>query len=104
MSDKDLNEDASDAAYWDRADQIIKLVNSQCDNEDNDKVASSLLYASARFSAFIVASMTNNVEEMKQDRDAAIKHFTEQFNSKLTENIDSYIENYEDFIQKFRKF
>ena len=104
MSNETTDNNESDTKYWNRADEVINLVNSQCDNEDNDKVGSSMLYATARFNAFIVASMTNNVKELKEDRDEAIKHFTDQFNKKFIENIDSYIEHYDEYIQKFRKF
>jgi len=98
-----MSHETANQAYWDRADEIIRLANQQCHNEENGKVSSSLLFATARFNAFIIASSTKNAEEMKQDKAAAIKYFSEQYQQMLTENIDDYIQNYEQNIEESRK-
>ena len=69
---------------------------------NNDKVNASLLYASTRFTAFVVASAAQDVEEMKEDREEAVDFFTERFRRMLVENIDDYVGNYGEYIQKFR--
>ena len=43
------------------------------------EISSSLLYATARFHAFIVASAASGVEEMKANREEAIDYFPAQY-------------------------
>eukprot|EP01133_Synstelium_polycarpum_P007003 gene7003-8134_t len=43
------------------------------------ELATSLLYAAARFNAFLVASKTNDVVKMQQEKDDAVAFFTEQY-------------------------
>lgn len=84
--------------FWVRADAIIHLANAQCKNAPNGKVSASLLYAAARFSAYNVAANVSDLEEMKIEKEEAIKFFTEQFKKMLIENMDDYIENFDQYI------
>jgi hypothetical protein len=83
--------------FWERADEVIALSNEQAEKYDIGKVSSSTLYAAARFNAFNVASSASDVEEMKKDKDEAIRYFTEQYRKMLTENLDEYMESFEEF-------
>ncbi len=98
-----MSNEQTDKEFRVRADAFIHLANEQRKNANNDKVNASLLYASTRFTAFIVASAAEDVAEMKEDREEAVRYFTEKFREMLVENIDDYIGNYADYIQKFRK-
>jgi len=91
MSDNEIS-----PKFWERADQAIALANEQAKDADIGKVSSSLLYAAARFNAFNVASSADNVEEMIKDKEEAICYFTEQYRKMLTENLDEYIECYQE--------
>lgn len=83
--------------FWDRADEIIGTANKQVQKSSIANVSSSILYAAARFNAFNVASSAENVEQMKEDRDEAIKYFTDQYRKMLIENLDDYIDNFEEY-------
>ena len=98
-----MNNQQTDQEFRARADAFIHLANEQREKAENDSVNASLIYAATRFSAFIVASAADSAEEMKADRAAAVSYFTEKFREMLRENIDDYLGNYEDYIQKFRK-
>lgn len=98
-----MSKEQTDEEFRLRADAFIHLANEQRHDASNDEVNASLLYAATRFNAFIVASAAKDVEEMKEDRDEAIRYFTERFRQMLLENIDDYVQNYEDYIQRFRK-
>lgn len=95
-----MNDDSVPKEFWERADEIIALANDQIKDSTIGKVSSSLLYATARFNSFNVASSAKDVEEMKKDKDEAIKYFTKQYKKMLTENLDDYIENYESYEPK----
>lgn len=88
--------DKPDDNYWKRADEFINLANSQSKDTPHGEVSSSLLYATARFNAFIVSSSANNIDDLKRDKDAAIEYFTTQYKNMLTENIDENIKKLSD--------
>jgi len=100
--EKIMSNEKVDQKFWNRADKIIHLANEQCHNSTNSKVSSSTLYAAARFNAFIVASMAEDVNEIIKDKEEAIKYFTDQYEKMFIENIDDYIENYEEYINKVK--
>lgn len=89
-----------DSAFWDRADGVIHLANEQCKSVQRSKVSASLLYAAARFNAFIVASKASSVEEMRQEKEEAVEYFVGQYRKMLVENIDDYIENFSEYVAR----
>lgn len=97
-----MSNEQADIEFRKRADAIIHLANEQRLTTPNEKVSSSLLYAAARFNAYLVASMSEDVEEMKTDKEEALKYFSAQYERMFVENIDDYIENYEEYILKLR--
>ena len=83
--------------FWNRADEVIALANEQVKASTVGKVSASLLYAAARFNAFNVAHAAETVDEMRDDREGALKYFTEQYRKMIEENLDDYIENFEKY-------
>jgi hypothetical protein len=90
-----VSENQPDRAFWDRADAIIHLANEQCSHAPNGEASASLLYAAARFNAFIVAVNASSAKEIEADKDRAIEHFVGQYKKMLVENLDDHIENFE---------
>jgi hypothetical protein len=88
--------DKIDDKFWDRADSFINLANDYCDEISRGKVSSSLLYAAARFNAFIVAASAESKEELIGDKESAIEYFVEQYRKMLEENLDDSIEKFTD--------
>lgn len=84
--------------FWERADQIIALANEQCTQNTGNEVATSLLYAAARFNAFLIASK-GDAARMQQEKDDAIAFFTEQYKRMLTDNFNDYITNFDKYTQ-----
>ncbi len=93
-----MSEKESSQQFWQRADEYIKMANTQAQNDSVGDVGSSLLYAAARFNAFNVAFNVDGVEEMKKHKDDAVQFYTDQFKKMLKENLDDYINNYEKYI------
>jgi hypothetical protein len=94
------NSGGIDAAFWERADAIIALANEQGTKAPNSNVSASLLYAAARFNAFIVASDTRDAATMKADKDEAIRYFTEEYRKMLSQNFDDYIDNFDGYLPR----
>ena len=92
-----MSDETQDNAFWERADEIINLANQQAEDVESDDVSSSLLYATARFNAFLIASTAEKADDIKAGKDAAIEYFTEQYRQLLIDNIDDYIENFDEY-------
>jgi heme-binding NEAT domain protein len=88
-----------DKDFFKRTDAFIKVANELATEQDIGKVSASMLYAAARFNAFIVASSAANKEEAEGNKLEAINYFTEQYRSMLTANMDDYIEKYDDYLK-----
>ncbi len=93
-----MSNQKKDNSFYDRADEIIALVNEQADSTTNSKVSASLMFAAARFNAFIAASMSKDFDDFKEHREDAIEYFTDQYEINFIDNIDDYIKNYEKYI------
>ncbi len=94
------NGNGIDAAFWERADAIIHLANEQGNKAPNSNVSASLLYAAARFNAFIVANGASDAATMKADKEEAIRYFTEEYRKMLSQNLDDYIENFDGYLPR----
>ena len=90
-----MSKTEKDKQFWERADEIIALANTQCDKTANAQVSTSLMFATARFNAFLAASTSKDLNQFKVEKEEAIKYFTQQYAKALTENMDEYIKNYE---------
>lgn len=95
-----MSDNGIDAAFWERADAIIHLANEQGTKVPNSNVSASLLYAAARFNAFIVANGATSAETMRKDKDEAIQYFTEEYRKMLSQNLDDYIANFSAYLPR----
>lgn len=93
MKDNEL-----DKEFWDRADQFVNLANEQSQNVSPGEVSSSFLYAAARFNAFVAAATARNIDELKNNKEEAIRYFSNQYHEMFVENIEDWIKNYEKHI------
>ena len=79
MSDEmQETQEIQDEAFWDRIDEVVDLANQQTEHAESDDVSSSLLYATARFNAYLLASSAENADEIKAGKDSAVEYFTEK--------------------------
>ena len=85
-----------DETFYKRADEHIALANDHINTRQVKPVDAndSLLYATARFNAWIVAASFTNAEDMKNDKENAIAYFTDAYKKMLEEHFDDYVANY----------
>ena len=91
--------DDSEALFFNRADAHIFLANDQLDTMHKEGVAASMLYASARFTAWLVANSFATSALMQESKSGALDFFTERFREMLTQNMDDYIANFEHYLK-----
>jgi len=95
----DVAQDEHDADFYNRADAHIRLSNEQCDEAGRGRVSASMLYASARFNAWLSAIQAGSQEQMRADKEQIVGYFVTQYTAMLVENLDDYIENYATYLQ-----
>jgi hypothetical protein len=88
----------TDPAFFNRADAHIDLSNSQVEAIGRGKVSASMLYATARFNAWVTACGFQNAAQMREAREETLKYFVEQYKGMLGENLDDYIANFERYM------
>ena len=98
MSDEKIAQNM-DKDFFKRTDAFIQVANELCKEQDTGEVSASMLYAAARFNAFIVASSAKDKAEADRNKVEAIDYFTEQYRAMLLANMDDYINKYDEYMK-----
>jgi hypothetical protein len=89
-----------DAEFYDRADAHINLSNNQItDAIGAGKVSASMLYATARFSAFVKAVGASSGADLAEAREEIIEYFCAEYRKMLSEHLDDYIEHFDRYLE-----
>jgi len=99
MAEEEKTIQKMDKDFFKRTDAFIKVANELSTEHDLGKVSASLLYAAARFNAFIVASSAKDKAEADRNKVEAIEYFTEQYRSMLLANMNDYINKYDEYLK-----
>jgi len=87
-----------DKDFFKRTDAFISTANELAKTHDLGKVSASLLYAAARYNAFLVASSAKDKAEADRNKVEAIDYFVDQYRAMLMANMDDYINKFEDYL------
>jgi hypothetical protein len=88
-----------DEKFYDRADAHIHLTNDQISEDvSQGKASASMMYATARFNAWVSATGWNSGEEMKQSKEETLDYFAAEYRKMLEENLDDYINHFSDYM------
>lgn len=88
-----------DDKFYDRADAHIHLSNDQLKDASREMVNASMLFAAARFSAWISATGFDSSEAMAAKRQETAEYFIDGFRQMLEGNLDAYIRNFDDYMR-----
>lgn len=91
--------DQLDDKFYARADAHIHLANEQAEDATHEMVNASMLFAAARFSAFMSARGFDTGEAMAAKRDQTIEYFVGGFRQMLEGNLDAYIKNFDSYMK-----
>ncbi len=89
-----------DENFYQRADGFINLANEAISKEEANagQVANSLMFAASRFNAWVTAAGYQKGEDLAKEKEAIMEFFTEQYKLMLSENIDSYVTNFNEYL------
>ena len=91
--------DELDDKFYERADAHIHLSNDQLGDASREMVNASMVFASARFSAWISAGGFASGEAMAAKREETIEYFVAGFRQMLEGNLDAYIKNFDAYMR-----
>lgn len=87
-----------DELFFKRADAHIHLANDQLKYASRGKVSASLMYATARFNAWVTACEADSDDDLRSGKGESIEYFVAQYRSMLEENLNAYIENFDRYL------
>jgi hypothetical protein len=91
-------ESDTDKEFFERADAYITLANDQAISVSRGKVSASMMFATARFNAWVSASGTDSAEELASVKDEALEYFLSEYRKMLEENLDEYVEHFDKYM------
>lgn len=98
MSQPAQNPANNSQAFFDRADEIITLANRQLSpNSHAGQVAASLTFAAARFAVSTASIGFVKASDFAKEKDDIIAFYSKQYAQMLSDNIDNYVANFDEF-------
>lgn len=91
-------ESQTDKEFFERADAYIDVANQQATQVNRGKVSASMMFATARFNAWVSASGTESGEDLAAVKQEALDYFLEEYRKMLEENLDEYIEHFDKYM------
>ena len=87
-------------AFYQRADAIIGVANSQLGSEAHSgQVGASLLYAAARYSASVASIGFVKGDDFAKEKDDIVEFYTKQYRQMLSDNLTDYAQNFDKYVQ-----
>ncbi len=89
-----MSAENTDNEYWDVVSDFIEQANKCTEDRTPGEVASALLNAAARYSAFYLAGSSESRKDLKEDKDALVQDVSREFKKRFAENLEEYIADY----------
>ena len=91
-----MSKDADDG-FFERADEHLRIASDHLGDAPQGRVSASLMYACARFNAWISASHRQSPVELKRAYGETIEYFVAEYRKMLVKNLDDYVDNFEQY-------
>lgn len=86
--------------FYQRADAIIGVANSQLGNDAHSgQVGASLLYAAARYSASVASIGFVKGDDFAKEKDDIVEFYVKQYRQMLSDNLTDYAQNFDQYVQ-----
>ena len=103
MADETLSDEELDELYRRTIDSFIDRANEFAETNSKENVGLALLYAAARFNAFVVSQHANTLDDFEADLPRARDFFRQQYAQMLDENLDDYKQLYSRYAHLLKK-
>ena len=86
-------------SFYQRADAIIGVANSQLGSEAHSgQVGASLLYAAARYSASVASIGFVKGDDFAKEKDDIVEFYVKQYRQMLSDNLTDYAQNFDKYV------
>ena len=85
-----MSQDA-DHEFYDRAHEHLRVANEQLTDVSHGEVSASMLYACARFNAWVSATNRESAKDLKGAYGETIEYFVAQYRKMLVRNLDEFV-------------
>lgn len=86
-------------AFYQRADAIIGIANSQLGSDAHSgQVGASLLYAAARYSASVASIGFIKGDDFAKEKDDIVEFYVKQYRQMLSDNLTDYAQNFDKYV------
>src|SRR5690606_14262034 len=101
-------EEALNAAFFERADEFIQQANEFCrvekgsQEKPSDKrgqVSAAMLFGTARVNTWMAANNFTDINEMRDDKDQVMYYIMQQFHMMLEYNYEEYCDQFENYLR-----
>jgi PPE-repeat protein len=84
----------TDHEFYDRAQEHLRIANEQLGDVSRGQVSASMMYACARFNAWLSASDRQSASELRSAYGETIEYFVAQYRKMLVKNLDDFVANF----------
>jgi PPE-repeat protein len=89
----------SDHEFYERAQEHLRIANEQLCDVSRGQVSASMMYACARFNAWLTASSRQSAKDLKGAYGETIEYFVAQYRKMLVTNLDDFVANFGEYTQ-----
>ena len=93
-----MSQDA-DHEFLDRAHEHLRVANEQLTEVSEVQVSASMMYACARFNAWISATNQDSAKDLKGAYGETIEYFVAQYRKMLVKNLDDFVANFGEYMR-----
>ena len=93
-----MSQDA-DNEFLDRAHEHLRIANEQLTDVSQGQVSASMMYACARFNAWVSANNQESAKDLKGAYGETIEYFVAQYRKMLVKNLDDFVANFGEYIR-----
>ncbi|MEA3300108.1 MAG: DUF3144 domain-containing protein [Porticoccaceae bacterium] len=86
--------------FWDLVETLINDANDRSATQDAALVSDAMLYAAARFGAYVAAASSTERKAFKDELGDIKALLMEQFETMLDANLADYLENYKTYLSR----
>ncbi len=89
----------SEHDFLDRAHEHLRIANEQLTDVSEGQVSASMMYACARFNAWVSATNQDSAQDLKGAYGETIEYFVAQYRKMLVKNLDDFVANFGAYMQ-----
>ena len=93
-----MSQDA-DHDFYDRAHEHLRIANEQLAGVPQGQVSASMMYACARFNAWLSANGRKSATDLQGAYGETIEYFVAQYRKMLVKNLDDFVANFADYVR-----